>query len=449
MKAHDRALLLDNFTEKVLDAIRTQSDACLHGEPDDEAFSVCMSNMLVDHSIQRLVERNKRFSKSLGKGATTDGLEGLCESANNFDEYKRCIRDRLMSVPQTPTTVQQTPLSVPQTPTTVKQTPIRMSPKQDNCGPLRVVAENGVNFCWLNASLYAYLCNPTVLKLAEESIKRKGTRSGNGQDLIVFARALQLLKSTVVEEIWNQDLYITWHNFLKNEAQVYDLPGIGSHGNPEPLMIFLQSVILNGCTETPVPIQYQRFYIRRSKCTLQGILADFEHEEGMQNRKLVSFLRSHTPVLETSVDTTINMGHFIAFAHDSKAAGRRWKRAYSIPENAKVSRGSKFDDLIEHVHSKMESVPRPRVYIVPSDVMSAFNVKIPDKSYIQKGANVYQTSIDSWMRFDALGKGGELGGTAPESVPFQETLDRRTLDQEGYSYLCLGLFIDKAHFSKC
>jgi len=187
---------------------------------------------------------------------------------------------------------------------------------------------NGYNYGWLNAPLYAFVAFSDVLNLYK-SFKCPSEGIINEKQEIIYGEIYNLMVSSRNEDTtWDNDLYKSLHiklceisdcdnNFLPKVAY-------GNYSNNLPVMDIFKNVLVKNCQDNLSPLYVETYNPKVSD------FANFKNEllKDKDGKKLIALVVDINPtqaidqLAETNV---INVGHFVAYVRN-KNDDIRWKK---------------------------------------------------------------------------------------------------------------------------
>ena len=207
---------------------------------------------------------------------------------------------------------------------------------------------NGSNYCWLNAPLYAFIAFEDVLSLykdfncldkyiineyiTNEDITNKDRtikdRTNKEQEIIYEEIYNLMVRSRNDNTIWNDELYKSIHEELCKitECDNILLPkvGDGNFSNPLPVIDIFKNVLVKNCPDSQSPLYVETYNPKVSD------FYNFKNEllEDKNEKKLIAIIVGVNPTNEINLmseTNEINVGHFIAFVRN-KNDNSKWKK---------------------------------------------------------------------------------------------------------------------------
>jgi hypothetical protein len=185
---------------------------------------------------------------------------------------------------------------------------------------------NGTNYCWLNAPLYAFVAFEDVLNLYKTFNCPDVSRINKEQENI-YNHIFNLMdKSRNVNTIWNDDLYKSIHKELCkiSECDNVLLPtvGDGNFSNPQPVIDIFKNVLVSNCPDTRSPLVVETYNPKVSDIFQNKLLEDKD------GKKLIALVVGRNPTTKINLmseTNEINVGHFVAYIRN-KDDKNKWKK---------------------------------------------------------------------------------------------------------------------------
>jgi len=181
--------------------------------------------------------------------------------------------------------------------------------------------DNGSNYCWLNAPLYAFVAFKDVVDLYKKNfcILKDDPKKVLENERPIYDNLHNLmLKAREKETVWNDSFYEEIHTELckiskcGNDGDLREV-GKSNFSNPLPVIDIFKNVLVNKCPDTESPLYVETFNTKVSDFNDAEVLGD------NQGRKLIAIVKGNGSVDEISDlnNKDINVKHFVAYVRSN------------------------------------------------------------------------------------------------------------------------------------